>query len=318
MRPAPLASESFDRWFEQELSALAEAVVSSLGSNLVALILGGGYGRGEGAVVRRQAQERPYNDLDLFLVVRSVRRLPGLSSVSREFEHRLGVDVDFSRPLTPVMVAMLPHRLMWHDLMRGHRVLWGPADYLRSLAPGYLLDPPPAGEATRLLLNRGIGLLRADRVQKGWEPGPDSDFVRRNVYKTALALGDSIFLEHGILLPPIALRAQALRKFGVEDPLLTLYEAAIEFKLAPDRCASLDTEALLALWEQRFTSLLQAGVHDPEANRSDQWLKNLLRNIRTGRLSSQHPRACLYSLLPSIRTEPRRWGQLFKIWSLYH
>ncbi len=318
MRMAALGSESFHLWFRGELSDLAEAVAAELGSNLIALTLGGGYGRGEGAVVWREGLERPYNDLDLFLVVRSPRNLSGLEQISRQFEHRLGVDVDFSRPLTPRKVATLPHTLMWHDLMRGHLVLWGDPEYLKSRTPGYLLDPPPAGEATRLLLNRGVGLLWAERVQNGLEKAPDADFVRRNVFKAVLALGDSHFLEQRHIVPCLESRASALRGLGAGQALVELYEAAIAFKRLPGQVPTPDLERVLQLWEERFTHLQAAGIVDPEIRRKDQRLRNLARNIRAGRLSFEHPRSLLYSGLPSVRLAPSRWSQLFRIWSRYH
>src|SRR5438105_13305058 len=42
---------------------------------LEALVLGGGYGRGEGGVLTTDAGERPYNDLEFYIFLRGERLL---------------------------------------------------------------------------------------------------------------------------------------------------------------------------------------------------------------------------------------------------
>lgn len=297
---------------------LAEDVRACLGDNLVALVLGGGYGRNEGAIILKAGLERPYNDLDLFLIVHNPSHCQGLAEVSHKFECRLGIDVDFSKPLTPDLVQTLPHSLMWHDLLRGHLVLWGPENYLRDNAPRRLLQVPPKGEAVRLLLNRGVGLLWANRVREGLEEAPDPDFVRRNYFKAALALGRSTFLAQGRSLPLRPNRVTELKALGVSNTVAKLYQDALQFKLSPDGMITGDFSQLLALWEDQFRSYLEHGLIDPEVALSDSPLRNLLRNLRVSRISFEHPRAILYRRLLSVRTNPSIWPELFQIWSKYN
>ena len=312
---APLGTEAFHLRMEEDLALLTERVAKALGSNLVCLILGGGYGRGEGAVSRMSGREMPYNDLDLFLVVRNIRKRVDLESVSREFEHRLGIDVDFSRPLTLQAVKALPHTLMWHDLLLGHRVLSGSPDFLKLNAPAQLKEPPPRGEAVRLLLNRGVGLLWADRVRKDLEPAPDRDFVRRNYFKAALALGRAAFLARGVALPNREERLTILKTLGVDQEVVKLYEKGLEFKLCPDGHEPASFDSLLNIWEEQFRTYLGDGLTDSELSFSS---KNFLRNLRVKRLSLSHPRTYLYSTLASVRKSPNLWPSLFEIWRKYH
>jgi hypothetical protein len=318
MRPAPLATDEFNRLLLDELDRLGRMVREALGDNLVCLALGGGYGRGEGAVCKASGGEKPYNDLDLFLVVRDTRNLKGLDNVRRHFEARLGIEVDFSRPLTPRQVAALPHTLMWHDLMRGHLVLWGDEDFFQKTAPSRLLSVPPAGEAARLLLNRGVGLLWAERVLKGLSPAPDDDFVRRNFFKAALALGDAQFLARRVVMPSRSERVRTLGQWNVEPTLLKLYSQAMEYKLCPDGWEFGEFETLVRLWQDQFVSLQRAGLTDPEIVRSGRRFRNFLRNLRVKRLSFNHPRTALYDRLTSVRVQPALWSKLFEIWSRYN
>jgi len=81
---------------------IASDVEQALGNNFVALILGGGYGRGEGGVIRVDGVEQPYNDLDFTLIVKRRNDVPWnkLDAISEHYEEEIHIDVDFSRPLT--------------------------------------------------------------------------------------------------------------------------------------------------------------------------------------------------------------------------
>ena len=70
------ASAAFNTRMQTWLTALSGDVRQALGENLTALVLGGGYGRGEGGVLLVSGEERPYNDLDLILIVRRKASVP--------------------------------------------------------------------------------------------------------------------------------------------------------------------------------------------------------------------------------------------------
>src|ERR1700737_1678620 len=70
LRYARQGSAEFNVRMHEWLTALSSEVRGVLGENLIALVLGGGYGRGEGGVLRVSGEERPYNDLDFTLIVR--------------------------------------------------------------------------------------------------------------------------------------------------------------------------------------------------------------------------------------------------------
>ncbi|MBT7300516.1 MAG: hypothetical protein HN849_13435, partial [Victivallales bacterium] len=105
------ASPEFNRHLEEVLAEIAAETARTLGDGLVALILGGGYGRGEGGIFLRDGREEPYNDLDLALVVtdRNLPALRRLAPIEERYAARLGIHVDFSRPLTVKDIAHWPH-----------------------------------------------------------------------------------------------------------------------------------------------------------------------------------------------------------------
>ncbi len=235
------ASFDFNDRLDSTLHRLVEDVSEALDDNLVALILGGGYGRGEGGVVEVAGFELPYNDLDLVLVVDDKRavRQESLSSISHRYEEELKIHVDFSRPLTIEDIRNWPRSLMWQNLLNGHVVLYGPQDVILSNAPASLRDPLPVIEATRLLLNRGAGLLWAMRVARGVEEAPDADFVPRNYFKCGLALGDAALITHGRFATPYRGRKERLAALAMERGdvaalnIELIYEISLTFKFTP-------------------------------------------------------------------------------------
>ena len=364
------ASPTFNTRLDGALRRLADDVRHALGDDLLALILGGGYGRGEGGVVTVAGEERPYSDLDLFLLTRSGRPLGDkLAAVAERAERELGVEVDFSRPLTLADVRRWPPRLMWRELLDGHVVLSGPDDILTANAPESLQRPLPAIEATCLLLNRGACLLWAWRVARDVEPAPDADFVRRNDFKLRLALGDALLIAHGRHATAYAgrdaLLAQTPRnptptedrrcaaadcgdanrkpdpaKAGEEAvhvpgtrPIDLVYAEALRFKFTPDafppeapgearlgESASLWGKVFLHVenvrldraWSDLDAYCRWPGPRESEMNTLACLPKNLILNLRLGRLGRRYPRERLYPWLPRLlglaRPEPDDWN----------
>jgi hypothetical protein len=338
--PVYQPTPAFDRYMRWIVDRIGRAVAETLKDNLVALVLGGGYGRGEGGVVVIDNVEQPYNDLDFTLVVRRKSAVPAdrLHAISRRYEEEIHIAVDFSRPLTIGDIRRWPAWLMWYDLLNGHIVARGRPDVLTAHAPDALNRPLPAIEATRLLLNRGAGLLWALRVVRGQEETPDPDFVRRNYFKCALALGDALLIAWARYATPYTGRDDRLRQLVREVeplstlPLAPLYREALLFKFRPDwtpdrPVPETDLLALAALWG-RVCLLVEAhrtgrrwasmgdyaawtGLREPAQHGPARWLRNLVHNRRAGRWSLTYPREGLYRQLPALLgltgAAPDRW-----------
>jgi hypothetical protein len=322
-------SEEFNNRLHAVLLRIGVDVATAMGENLVALLLGGGYGRGEGGVLTTPGGELPYNDLDFTLVVKhkGATPWPSLKAISERYGDELKIHVDFSRPLTLKDIRNWPHWLMWYDLVHGHVVLYGEPDILRRHAPVSLLEPLPLIEAVRLLLNRGAGLLWALRVLKGLEKEQDKDFVRRNYYKCALALGDALLMAYGRYTSVYYgrdARLSSLREKHAEIAafdLDALYREALRFKFKPADCPveGFDEARLgqLAIrWgaiflhvermrtSHRWASLAAytqwRGLREKDQHTPEKILRNLVRNREMGRWSWRYPREELYRQLPVL------------------
>lgn len=238
-------SDALEGEIRRNLDETVKAALEAVGEeSLHALILGGGYGKGEGAVARRGDRDRCYNDFDLFVIVPSGtgRRRRGeihrrLGQVGHRLAQRFGIDVDFGPPVAVDRLSALPYTQMWMELGEGHRVLWGPEDVLDAL-PRWDPTRPPLEEGSRLLLNRGAGLLLARQRLTGSLDEAGRSFVLRNVAKAWLACGDAVLFARACYHPGYVERGRRIAAADLselaEGELLRLrYAEALDFKLRP-------------------------------------------------------------------------------------
>lgn len=212
---------------------------------LQAVLLGGGYGRGEGGVLATPAGDQPYNDLEFFVFARGAPRLnerrygPALHALAHRLTDALGIEVEFK--LTSLETLRDgPTTLFAHDLVRGHRVVFGLPDALAPCAAHGDASRIPLHEATRLLFNRCSGLLfAAERLARAEFTAENADFVGRNLAKLRLALGDVVLIARGEY--HWSCRERDRRLAGVAETGLPLEELrllhtqGVTFKLRPWR-----------------------------------------------------------------------------------
>ena len=255
-----IRDESVERLLARELPCVAEAVSALRLPGLAGLVLGGGYGRGEGGAW----EGRPSNDLDFFVLSdlpesRLGEIVTALEPVSRDFTARLGVDVDFTVRAAS-RVRLDGGRLMIQELLRGHVVL-APQGFDLSAWCGVPERPAgdvPVSEAARLLMNRGMGLvLAAARLRQADLSEHDVQFVARNINKAVLGAGDVRLLAERRYAWSVRERADRLDR--------PAYRAAVAWKFEPRPVSAAE---LPSRWETARTELLGA-AEALEAARSD-------------------------------------------------
>ena len=185
------------------MDRLVEASITSIGAEIDALgvpklqgvVLGGGYGRGEGGVWGSGDGERGTaalsNDLDFFAVTEEGASHAeiavigaALVPVARRWTERLGVDVDFT-VRTPWRLRHDQARVMIQELIHGYFDVAGRKG--AEMFKGIEVRPPsafPWSEAVRLLVNRGVGLLLAHEQmspETSNDQRPTTNFVLRNI-----------------------------------------------------------------------------------------------------------------------------------------
>ena len=218
---------------------------------------GGGYGRGEGGVYPdTRLGKTLYNDLDYFVFCKdpeSPRLLGWLRRWERDESERLGIDVE-GKLLTRSSIQEPITSMMFYDLVAAHRVSWGPADYLASYREGLDAGAISLDEVTRLLWNRGSGLLFAgcELARTGRK-----DFIFRQQQKVKLALGDAWLAERGEYHWSCQERHRRFEeRFDGAPQWLSWHREAVQFKLQPWPCKD-DGDQLLVLQQQLCAAWLE-------------------------------------------------------------
>jgi hypothetical protein len=328
--PAKLESE-LDAHFERTRSHFATLKTKAP----EAIVLGGGYGRGEGGVTKDSAGEPCFfNDLDYFLFTESPNDEELVVAV-HEWEKaesaRMGIDVE-GKCLPKNDLRQTKKSMMFYDLVAGHTIVSGPEDFLSSYSAWADPKTIAAVEATRLLWNRGTGLLfaRLDLARN-----QDLSVVHRNQSKAKLALGDALLTLHGNYRSFARERHQLLGQMeGLDERIIKLHASGVAFKLNPTACPTLKElqhtqEELTELWLDCFLKVesrrLGCKFDSPEAYAvysgklylEQQTLKNLFlsfrdRILRGGRLHPvrDYPRGALQRTLVLLLESEPDWRQV--------
>ncbi len=332
--------DAFDRKIDSLMKIIVSRVVDTIGrDDLAALVLGGGYGRGEGGVlVDDNGEMSLYNDFDFFVITNDIGRLQqrrinrALRNLSPELSKLAEIDVDFSPVKNISDLKKSAFTMMWQELKYGHVVIYGQQNILEQL-PAFDLNYMPSEELAKLMLNRGTGLLLArQRMAKSDLDAEDVDFIVRNIWKAVMACGDSYLAIHHTYSYSYKQRSELFDAYKDDQAIAGFYlwyKNAIDFKLKPVMSGRDELPAMLdkardffarfylyvfniSLGSQgmSFAQIQQAFYqHPPFAtnNTLQQMLKNFIINmLEVGpakfnvNLFFKYPRIRLFIVLPSI------------------
>ena len=317
------------------IGAYVEDAISN--HHFEALVLMGGYGRGEGGYCMKEGKPSPYNDYDYFVVVNNMSRkeAQALQNHLKELAHRLsvivGVEVDLA-VLRSETLASAPFTLMNAEMKWGHRVIAGNQHVLDSM-PSMPFDKLTLGEFTRLMNNRGALLLMNSRILASNKhlDAQEREIFFKYLFKAVLACGDAYLATDGSYHPSYAEKRKRMATLGnlPEQGFIDLYEQAVKQKFQPD--ADLFKDENLEDWQRNVTdhwlkafSILEAQrTRDPIRSWKDYALPGLskgqletpkmLRNIainmrdfgaghtlRNLNWALRYPRERLISVLPLL------------------
>ena len=277
-------SDALERHLAQVCEQVCDGVCALVpGRALEGLLLGGGYGRGEGGVWATADGDRPYNDLEFYVFIRGNALL-----AERKFRHPLhelgerlspgaGLEVEF-KVLTLDKLRRSGPLMFYYDLVMGHRWFVGDDSLLAGCEHHRDAVGIPPHEATRLLMNRCSGLLfSAERLQRANFTADDADFVGRNLAKAQLAFGDVLLAACGQYDWSCCQRHERLQRLATNSDgnqseeaqtsgakngdllaqaatkLLSHHAAGVEFKLHPVR--SMESRKTLAARHAELTAL---------------------------------------------------------------
>ncbi|MDO8539914.1 MAG: hypothetical protein Q7S40_05685 [Opitutaceae bacterium] len=247
-RFTPDGSRELEDHLERTCAKIAAGVCGLVSRRRVdGILLGGGYGRGEGGVWRTGDGDRPYNDLEFYVFLRGNRHLnerrfgPALHVLGEILTPQAGVEVEFKIASLRELEAG-PISMFSYDLVMGNQRFAGRDNLLAGCRHHREAGQIPLPEATRLLMNRCTGLLLAqERLQRATFSAADADFVRRNIAKAELALGDAVLVVFGRYHWSVRERHHQLQRLARIEPtpwiedVVRHHAAGTEFKLHPER-----------------------------------------------------------------------------------
>jgi hypothetical protein len=352
-----LASNFFGRFtvdggpeLEQRLGDLCwrigREILKLAPSKLEALVLAGGYGRGQGGVLKTDLGEAPYNDLEFYVFLRgnhwmnTAKYRHDFSQLESKLSPEAGLHVEFKIDSLRKL-RRSPVSIFTYDLVSAHKMVLGDPSLFAGCEFHSESARIPATEATRLLLNRCSGLLLAGELLRTRSlTDEESDFIGRNLAKVQLAIGDALLAAKGKYHWDCLERARRLRELenAVDEPflkeVLRHHAAGVQFKLHPFReRAPRDqflsshrelTRLALQQWLWIENTRLQANfpnLREYSLSRIDKrvggvlW-RNLLLNIKTfgaaatmDRSCPRYPRERLMNSLPLLLNENQAFIQ---------
>ena len=325
-------SPEFDALIDAHMERIAEVVYASIYSkHWKALVLFGGYGRGEGTpLIGPNGKELPFNDYGFLVVTDSID--PLIKRSLKKMEARLSEELGLLVVLRPTFKHSLKRRdftVSNYEIKRGHRIIRGNETILSNM-PDYPPDQIPLSEGTRLLMNRGKRLLEIKMRISSGQPLTHEEHLLfiKYIFKAHLAFGDCALLLRGAYDISTAVRKERICEIdlnGLPDGrgMAEAYSRAIDFK---DRAyfQPLETVNLhvwfdetvrrfedVFLWHERrrlnrkFRTLEKYAHEFPNLGNEGSALKNAAHNLRTfGPLEPSsllaHPRLRLYAALPLL------------------
>ncbi|BBM86906.1 hypothetical protein [Candidatus Uabimicrobium amorphum] len=226
---------------EKKITEIMHEVVATLKPHLreeyyVALVLIGGYGRGEGGVEIQGGEERPHNNFDFLLLTKGSGNHQLKSNLDKAIsplikKYDLGMDIgmiDYQK------LKRSPRLVMWHDMYFGHKVIIGEPDCVRKLtkfARGHIIPQ----DIANLLVNRGTLLLINELLLQ--KCSTENEVIRRlivkHVVKAIIGYGDALLFFNGAYSWSYCEKQQRMRTQDVDADFKKLYDDMLEFRFFP-------------------------------------------------------------------------------------
>ncbi|MBN1890303.1 MAG: hypothetical protein JW850_20080 [Thermoflexales bacterium] len=228
--------QAVDVRIASDVALLRERLLAAF-PQLEALVLVGGFGRGEGSVLCEKGDLTPVNDYDLVMLNQRPVDRDFLGQLRRELAQQLGISwVDIS-VYSPARWKKLAYTMYHYDLKYAGRVIYGDPGVL-ALIPDMVAQKMPLAEAEIQFYVRLWCFLGPFSTRFLAQTATEEErfFLACQFSKALLACSDALLILHGLYHPSYAERLRRFEAaFGDRTDRLTLIREATEFKLRPTR-----------------------------------------------------------------------------------
>ncbi|MFX0196118.1 MAG: hypothetical protein ACFFCW_08350 [Candidatus Hodarchaeota archaeon] len=228
-----------DQKIENDMRKIVNTIIAKFGKDKIeAIILTGGFGRGEGSVLLKNGNPIPFNDYDVAVVPKETKlNKKCMASISQQLARDLSIDEVSLWIIKKLHLKKRPLSISSYEMKMAHQVLYGNLDIL-TMMPHYESRKLPLIQATILLYNRGIDLLKA---RKYLDTNPDwvgMTFLINAINKIFLAIGESILILNNSYHYSYQERKKLLLKSKLipfnDRSIIPLFNQAVDFKLRPN------------------------------------------------------------------------------------
>lgn len=236
-------SQDIDSYIHNHLSIIVEAIRRELPC-VSAVVLVGGFGRGEGSVLVENGRILPVNDYDLVLATSLPCDQSHLINLATRLAQQIGIRHIDLIPIPITDFGSLPPSQFNYDMKYGGRVLWG--EDVLSMMPPIAPATIPLSDGGRLLINRAVCLLEGFPDSRSMGDVTSRFFSFNQTAKVVLACGEALLVQAGRYTHSYARRNVVVHElFADRTEFCSLHETAVRFKLWPIR----EPEgALLSFW----------------------------------------------------------------------
>lgn len=234
--------QEVDKKILSDLMAIKRLLLKNV-TNVRYLILVGGFGRGEGAVLFENGVPAPINDYDVVVISENGPDRSRLKELSKEIAKKIGVRLVDLIPIKNADVSSLPYTMFNYDMKYGGYIFFGDGNILGKM-PDYDPSKMPLVEGKVLLFKRMICLLESYSEEfRKREPSEDEKFFLANQSsKMVVACCDSLLLLKGLYHHSYIERCKRFSEvFKERKKLVGLVQGATDFKLRPKSEINFDT-----------------------------------------------------------------------------
>lgn len=202
-----------------------------------ALILIGGYGRGEGGITLKDGEYHPHNNLDLLYIYNKHIEKSLVDTVDKTLqdlskEYDIGIDM-FT--INKKKLLKLDGLVIGYDMRYGHKTLLGNSSFLKEYKAFSLNNIDPV-DVRQLLVNRGT-LLLINRLllQKSQLTEEEKRLIIKHTIKAIIGYGDALLYFNNAYHWSYAQKQSNMSELlNIDEKIKKLYADALLFRFKPN------------------------------------------------------------------------------------
>ena len=248
-----LENPEIDETIESHLKLIIEEL--SKITQVREIILGGGFGRGEGSVILRNGKIRPVNDYDIF-VIADDEKCADFVKLEKKLADKIDIRLVDIIPIRYSSLSVLPATQFYYDLKYGGKHLWG--EKLLDSMPAFKKGRLEKNAPKTLLLNRMICAIEAysEDFRNRKMNEEESFFLINQTGKVVSSCVEALLMKKHIYHHSLRQRKKIFEsEFMKEKELISLNDTATRFKLDPSSPPPSDP---LNYWEKTVCELINA------------------------------------------------------------